>query len=191
MKKVIGNKVYDSNKAREVGSWTNGAKGGDRMESTLYRKRTGEYFLMKRTGEHESDIGYRNDIIPLELDKARDWAKDHIGRKAFNREFSEHKSDEVVPMTVNVPRWVYMEVKNNATVRGTSMSAEVTRVVSSSYRISLDELLSYMKSEWKVVRKGETLFTSNTDAYERQVASHGLHLESIADEDGVMVLKVR
>lgn len=189
MKKIINNKVYDTEKARKVGSWTNGFDGGDCIESSLYRKRTGEYFLMKRLGKTEGDIGFREEIIPLKLDTAREWAESHISRESFTREFVEKDDKSNVTVTLSVPKSVYSELKNNATVRGTSMSAEAVRLIDGQYRISLERLVSEIgiEGEWAVVKDGETLFTSNTDLYERQVACHGLKLDSIGTKEGRIV----
>ena len=48
MKKIINNKVYDTNKATEVGSWESGRWGDfNHIAETLYQKRTGEFFLQR------------------------------------------------------------------------------------------------------------------------------------------------
>lgn len=47
MKRYINGKVYDTSTAQEIGSYANAGNWRDfsHYEETLYRKRTGEYFL--------------------------------------------------------------------------------------------------------------------------------------------------
>ena len=47
MKKIIAGKVYDTEKAKELGTYSNGGGWNDfnHYEETLYQKRTGEFFL--------------------------------------------------------------------------------------------------------------------------------------------------
>ena len=192
MRKIIDGKKYDSEKARKVGTWTNNFKGSDHMESTLYRKRTGEYFIMKTTGETEADLGFRKDIIPVSIEEARRWGLDHLDSKSFDREFVNKKDGGTVPVTLNLPKWVYTEVKNNATVRGSSMASEVTRMVKNLSRVSVDRILCSLDfgCEWRVVNEdGDLLFTSNTTEHERQVAAHGLLARGIDCEDGKIVVR--
>ena len=53
MKKIIKGKVYDTDTARELASWANGGNWRDfsHLEETLYRKKTGEYFLHGEVSE--------------------------------------------------------------------------------------------------------------------------------------------
>ena len=46
MKKIINGKVYDTETAQVLGSWSNMSdRSFERIDETLYRKRTGEFFL--------------------------------------------------------------------------------------------------------------------------------------------------
>ena len=46
MRKIIANKSYDTNTASLVGAWDNREYGNlDYVSESLYRKRTGEYFI--------------------------------------------------------------------------------------------------------------------------------------------------
>ena len=48
MKKIIRGRQYDTDTAQRIGSWDNGLSGTDLeyTSETLYRKRTGEFFLV-------------------------------------------------------------------------------------------------------------------------------------------------
>ena len=87
MKKIIRGRTYNTEKAQRIGSWNNGHGGGDLdyMVETLYRKRTGEYFLegcggaRSRYAEIDGNMmasGCR--IVPLSFDQARNWAEEHL-----------------------------------------------------------------------------------------------------------------
>lgn len=68
MEKRINGKRYDPDRAALVGRSPAGA---------LYRKLTGEHFLV-----------VDGDIRPLQLDEARDWAKEHLTAKDFKAAFA-------------------------------------------------------------------------------------------------------
>ena len=52
MKKIINGKKYDTATAHECGTWSNAGSWRDfsHIEETLYRKRTGEFFLFGEGG---------------------------------------------------------------------------------------------------------------------------------------------
>ena len=52
MKKIINGKLYDTDTAKVVGFYENARSRGDfsHMEETLYKKRTGEFFLFGEGG---------------------------------------------------------------------------------------------------------------------------------------------
>lgn len=47
MKKIISGRIYDTDTATKLGAWWSSSDVRDfsRVEETLYRKRTGEFFL--------------------------------------------------------------------------------------------------------------------------------------------------
>lgn len=104
MKKIINNKVYDTDTARAVGSWANMEDAGDLayLEETLYRKKTGEFFLRgeggpatryaRATGSNEWSGGAR--IMPLTYDDARAWAEEHLTGEAYEAVFGPVAEDE-------------------------------------------------------------------------------------------------
>ena len=74
MVKYIKGRVYDTVKARIVGS------SGDQ---TLYRKRTGEYFL-----------GGDSKITVLTVNEAEAWAEEHLTTDEYDAAFGEIVEDE-------------------------------------------------------------------------------------------------
>lgn len=84
MKKVIANKLYDTDSAKLIGSWSEGTDNTF-MEESIFRKKTGEYFLYgnggsdTKYGVHVGKLlGPGEEIIPLSDEKARKLAKDHL-----------------------------------------------------------------------------------------------------------------
>lgn len=93
MRKIIGGKKYDSLTAEKLAEWNNGGFYGDftRSDQTLYRKKTGEFFLCSEGAERRGggEIGFGEEIIPLSEREARDWAEDHISDEEYEEIFGE------------------------------------------------------------------------------------------------------
>lgn len=87
MKKIINGKKYDTDTAKCVGDWTNGYGGNDfhYVSESLYRKKTGEFFLygeggaMTQYAESDGDAYCGGaEIIPLTEKRAKEWAEKHL-----------------------------------------------------------------------------------------------------------------
>lgn len=104
MKRIIDGKHYDTEKAAEVGCWSNNRSARDfgHCSETLYRKRTGEYFLY---GEGGPMSKYRRavdqnswrggeDITPLTVEEARRWAEENLSADEYEKEFGEVAEDD-------------------------------------------------------------------------------------------------
>jgi len=88
MKRVIRNKVYDTEKAKRLGEYEPNPYRSDFhwFCETLYCKHTGEYFLhgvghaaskySKSCGQNERCGDEK--IVPLSYDEAREWAEEHL-----------------------------------------------------------------------------------------------------------------
>lgn len=115
MKKIISGKRYDTETAKEVGSWSNGYYGTDfKYEGeVLYRKRGGEYFLYgegnaasryaEAVGSNSWAGGWR--IMPLSYNEAAKWAETHLDADEYEAEFGEvpeDDSDQSVVLSVRV-----------------------------------------------------------------------------------------
>ena len=87
MKKIINNKLYDTDTAKRLG-YDVGGDGFDSWTEELYKKRTGEYFIYgeggarTRYGEFVDGPGggwtSGCKIIPISVDAAREWAENHL-----------------------------------------------------------------------------------------------------------------
>ena len=99
MKKIIDGKMYNTETAEECGFWSNGYSRSDFdfCEETLYRKKTGEYFLYGEGGPRTrySRECSRNswcggeEIVPLTEDEARNWAEHHLDADKYIEVFGD------------------------------------------------------------------------------------------------------
>ncbi len=112
MKKVISGRKYDTDTATMVGEWSDGYPRDFRYEcETLYRKRTGEYFLHGEGGamskyavsHGDNSWGGGEEIIPLSYDRAREWAERHLDADDYEAAFGEvSEGDEDMMLSVRV-----------------------------------------------------------------------------------------
>lgn len=133
MRKIIDGKLYDTEKAKQVGEpWSPaGFWPGDFgwCEEALYRKRTGEYFLhgeggpKTRYAEPYGQSGWTGGerIMPLSYDEAREWAERHLGADEYEAEFGAPDEGETAVLSLTVPAATYRAIKSEATRRGCSM----------------------------------------------------------------------
>lgn len=87
MKKIINGKKYDTDTAQEMGSWCNGYAANDFSydAQTLYKKRTGEFFLHCEGGpmspyctHYGRSRGWGEAIEPLSDEDVKKWAEEHL-----------------------------------------------------------------------------------------------------------------
>lgn len=98
MKKIINGKKYDTETAKELGCWDNGYLSNDfsYCEETLYRKKTGEYFLHGLGGAltQYSEKTWNGStggqvITPLTEYEANRWAEMHLTVDEYESIFGE------------------------------------------------------------------------------------------------------
>lgn len=136
MKKIINNKRYDTETAKQIaetGSWEQGIGPSDFnfWSETLYQKRTGEYFLFGEGGplskyskpyeNNGSQSGYK--IIPLTLGQAKQWAEKAMDADEYEANFGpvEENTDKHV-MSLSVNESTYQIIKRRAAENKISMS---------------------------------------------------------------------
>lgn len=104
MRKIIKNKMYDTDTAKELATYSNYGDWRDfnHYKEALYQKRTGEFFLFGVGGprtQYAEQIGQRGwtggkKIIPLTYDSAREWAEEHLDAGEYEDIFGEVAEDE-------------------------------------------------------------------------------------------------
>ena len=146
MKKIINGKLYDTDTAKEVGGWANYGSWRDfnHVEETLYRKRTGEYFLFgeggpstkyaRRTEQNMWSGG--SQIIPLSPETAREWAEEHLSADDYAELFGmpDEGGEEKVTLCVQLPAALDAKIRANAAKAGKSLTAYLEGVLSEALR---------------------------------------------------------
>lgn len=99
MKKIINGRLYNTESAKKVGYYNNGRIYNDFsfFEETLYRKRTGEFFLHGEGGassKYSRSCGLNSwegseEIIPYTEEKARKWMEKNAEVEDYIKIFGE------------------------------------------------------------------------------------------------------
>lgn len=139
MKKIINGKVYDTETAQVLGSWSNMSdRSFERIDETLYRKRTGEFFLHGEGGpmsRYAVQIGQNNwrggeKITPLSWDDARSWVESHLNSEDYERIFgpvSEDGSRVAVNLSISASS---LELARRAAAQsGVSLSSYIMSLI--------------------------------------------------------------
>lgn len=96
MKKIVKGKMYDTETATAVGSWSYGrGRDLDRVEETLYVKKNGEFFLhglggpMSQYCQHIAcnEWSGGEDILCVSTARAKEWMEKHLDADTYIRLF--------------------------------------------------------------------------------------------------------
>lgn len=141
MKKIIDGKLYNTDTAKELGTWSNMAdiRNFHWFGETLYQKRTGEFFLHGEGGpmtqyaraiDQNSWSGGER-IIPISFDKARAWAEEHLDADEYAGIFGmpDEGSAEKVTICMQIPGDLDAIIRAKAAEKGVSLTAYVTEVL--------------------------------------------------------------
>lgn len=133
MRKVIRARVYDTDTASAVHTYTYSNPADHAYcEETLYRKRTGEYFLYGEGGpmsdyrEYQSPNSWTGgeDIKPLTLEDAKAWAEEHMSGAEYEDAFGIVPEDaEKRTVSISITGIAHEILRNTATERDISLSA--------------------------------------------------------------------
>lgn len=141
MKKILNGKLYDTKSAKPLGSYWNGLSERDfgHINETLYRKKTGEFFLYGEGGpmtKYAESIGQNErsggeEIIPLSVESARQWAEENLTAEEYEKIFGEVSEDDGKHIiSASVKAETYAKLK--------TMSAETSKPMSTI----IDELVA-------------------------------------------------
>lgn len=136
MVKIIKGRKYDTATTKEVGSFANagGWRDFSHYEETLYKKRTGEYFLHGQGGpmskyakaEGQNSWSGGSDIIPLSFDEAREWAEEHLDADEYEDEFGEVAEDDSrAALNLSLPVTLIEALRREAVEKNMTLSALV------------------------------------------------------------------
>lgn len=139
MKRIINGKVYDTDKARELGSDSySNPRDFHHWSETLYQKRTGEFFLhgaggpMSRYAERIEQNSWSGgeQLIPLTYDKAREWAEEHLTADQYEEIFGAVSEDaEDVHLHIKVSAETAARLRRIAGEQGISITAALERII--------------------------------------------------------------
>lgn len=120
MRKVIGGKVYDTEKARVVCK-------GEKENQLIYQKKTGEYFT------YCVDANGRERIDPVSREWARFFAEHLVGsekaRIMFDRYNPKRTFADHVKYNVSLPITLDEKVRRIAHAKGVSLTEMLRRMV--------------------------------------------------------------
>lgn len=128
MKKIINGKVYDTTTAKrcsdviDIGSVNELEYYG----LTLYKKRTGEFFLSRDVYLGDLDNG----IIPLTYDDAREWAESHLDADDYESIFGEiTENDRGQILSLSISAAAAERARRAAAQHGLSLSEYIEGLI--------------------------------------------------------------
>lgn len=138
MKKIINGKVYDTEKAELIATADHEnikfgyAKDAPHETQSLYRKKTGEFFLYAPNGstqmhnirQHE----YRSygGFFPLSYEEAKIWAERELTAEKWEEIFGDPEDDNSTVQTViTMPAVKLAKIKQEAAKAGMTVSAYI------------------------------------------------------------------
>lgn len=137
MKKIIDGKVYSTDTAVKIGSLNRGAAQNNLCE-TLYRKKTGEYFLHISGGWSGKD-GSEN-ICPLIYCDAQRWAEESLAQEIYAAFFGDITNDKhKVILNLNLPADLVERVKRRAAQQGRSISGYVEALLIEATKAAVED----------------------------------------------------
>ena len=143
MKKIIRGRVYDTETAQELGTYSNGGSWRDfhHIEETLYRKKTGEFFLhgeggpatryAEAVGQNSWSGGSR--IMPMTYAEAREWAEEKLDADDYEAIFGEVTEDgSKIQVCYTISAASAEKVKRRAGELGLPVSAYLDSIIQSA-----------------------------------------------------------
>lgn len=138
MQKIINGKKYNTETAEQVGFYSNNRHDYSWKDETLYKKRTGEFFLFGEGGPASSyctwvDNNSRTEgekIVPMTFEEARQWAEEHLEVEEYEKIFGEvEDSGEMKGVMYSLPVNLIEKVKRKATERRITASQLVAELI--------------------------------------------------------------
>lgn len=140
MKKILNNKIYDTEKAQHIGTWDNGHCTSDfgYCSEDLYCKKNGEFFLHGEggpfsmyAGQSGNNTGWGEKIVPIKYDEAQEWAEKHLNAEDYIAIFGEPEEDDTkAQIHVNLSMTAINRLKQAAQQRGSTVSGLIEQLIS-------------------------------------------------------------
>ena len=140
MRRIIYNKVYDTETAKKRGSWSNNLSYSDfaYCKETLYQKKTGEFFLhgeggpMTRASRSAGGNSWTSGekIIPMTAEEAREWAEEKLDADEYESIFGPVSEDgEPVATSVTLSSDALELLRRKAHKEGRSFGAILDELI--------------------------------------------------------------
>ena len=138
MRAIINGKAYDTATAVRMGFWSNGHHYMDpySKEETLFRKRTGEFFLL---GQGGSETNYAErygkewtgsaKVIPLTFEEAQSWSKEHLTKEEYELIFDLPEGKEKKTVSYSLSRAAIERLRRAASSAGISASELLEKLI--------------------------------------------------------------
>ena len=159
MNKIINGKRYDTEKAKEIHCWQNAwdIRSVNYLEETLYRKRTGEFFLYtpcvsaksahRYCGNEMAHDGMRT-IIVLSYDQAKEWMEENAAADQYEAVFGpvdEEAGNQ--PITLSLPAAAKARLKAMSSKTGETQSAIVAAMLGPSIEAGAEREIDMIGSK--------------------------------------------
>ena len=158
MNKIINGKRYDTEKAKEVGTWEASTDPGalNYCCETLYRKRTGEFFLHGEGGPRtmyadfraDGSIAWGEQLRPMAYEVAAQWAEEHLTADQYEAVFGpvdEEAGNQ--PITLSLPAAAKARLKAMSSKTGETQSAIVAAMLGPSIEAGAERELDMIGSK--------------------------------------------
>ena len=122
MKKIINGLLYNTESAKEIGYHSENFPGDFKYVcETLYKKRTGEYFLycsggaMSRYSTIVSGSAVGTEVIkPLDYAEAQNFAEKFLDSDTYQAEFGEVEEGNTVALHITLDNQIYTKIKRES-----------------------------------------------------------------------------
>lgn len=145
MKKIINKSLYNTDTARFIGTWDNGAQYGDfnRVDESLYQTKSGKYFIRGEGGamttyaeHHGNSTSGSEKIIPLTASEAQEWAEEKLTADEYQKEFGEvEEAAEKIQTAFNLSATTVDILKKQKAATGMTLSQLVELAVIEIYKV--------------------------------------------------------
>ena len=141
MKKIINQKRYDTETAKNCGSWENTPFVSDFnwYQETLYQKKTGEFFIHGEghaASKYAESIGNNiwsggEKLIPLDYETAREWAEENLSADTYESIFGEVMEDdgETTLISLKLPAAAAAKLKQLTAKTGKTQAELVAEMI--------------------------------------------------------------
>lgn len=143
MNKIIKGKRYDTETAQQMAMWQSSYEYTNfhYYDETLYRKRTGEYFLHgtgNAMSKYSRSCGQNSwsggeEIIPLSIKEAKEWAEEHCDGDEYEAIFGKiEEGGEKIQVKVYLDKATAEKLKVISQEAGVSASDMVAKLINNA-----------------------------------------------------------